>query len=330
VKKERKEDMKIFITGGTGFIGSQLVQCLAGDGHQLVCLARKTSDIRPLQEAGVTIVYGDITDKKSLQQGMQGCDWMVHLADSYTFWQADRSVFHSANIQGMRNIMEAALEAQIKKVVLVSTVVTYGDAQWPITESSQPGDGCASEYAQTKRAGDEIAWQLYRDKNLPLVVIYPSCVVGPHDPNSSGRYIQNLIHGRMPAQILTGRPFSFVYVKDVCNAIWQALEKENNIGEKYIVNGTNMTWGELNKLICEVSNASVPKLRLPTPMVILNASMLTALSSLTKKAPWLDLSIDQVNIMNQGCIADGSKAERELGMHYTPLRQALADAVANP
>ena len=322
--------MKIFITGGTGFIGSQLVNCLAGSGHKLVCLARKSSDIRPLQEAGATVVYGDLADKESLRQGMQGCDWLVHLAASYTFWQADRRVYQSANVQGMRNTMEAAVEAQIKKVVLVSTVVTFGDAQWPITEESQPGAGCASEYAQTKRAGDEVAWQLYREKNLPLVVIYPSCVLGPHDPKSSGRYIQNLIHGRMPAQILTDRSFSFVYVKDVCSAIWQALEKENNIGEKYIVNGANMTWGEVNQLICEVGNASVPKLRLPTPMVLLNARMLTALSSVTRKAPWLDLSIDQVSIMNQGCIADGSKAERELGMNYTPIRQAVADAVANP
>lgn len=322
--------MKIFITGGTGFIGSQLVHCLADSEHQLVCLARKTSDIRPLQEAGVSIVYGDLTDKESLRKGMQGCDWLVHLAASYTFWQPDPRVYHKANIQGMRNTMEAALEAQIKKVVMVSTIVTFGDAKWPITEDSQPGADCASEYAQTKRAGDEIAWQLYHDKNLPLVVIYPSCVLGPHDPKSSGRYIQNLLHGRMPAQILVNKSFSFVYVKDVCSAIFRALEKENNIGEKYIVNGANMTWGELNQLICEVGNASAPKLRLPTPMVLLNARMLTALSSLTKKAPWLDLSIDQVSIMNQGCVADGSKAEQELGIHYTPLRQVFADAVANP
>jgi dihydroflavonol-4-reductase len=322
--------MKIFITGGTGFIGSQLMRCLTGSGHQLVCLARKTSDIRSLQEAGATIVYGDLSDKDSLRQGMQDCDWLVHLAASYTFWQVDRRVYHTANVQGMRNTMEAALETQIKKVVMVSTLATYGDAQWPITEGSQLGVGCASEYAQTKRAGDEVAWQLYRDQNLPLVVIYPSVVLGPHDRKSSGRYIQNLVHGRMPAQILTNIPFSFVYVKDVCSAIWQALEKENNIGEKYIVNGANMTWGELNQLICEVGNASTPRLRLPTPVVLLNARMLTALSSVTKKAPWLDLSTDMVNIMNQGCIADGSKAERELGMHYTPIRQALADAVAYP
>lgn len=322
--------MKIFITGGTGFIGRQLVSCLAGSGHQLVCLARKTSDIRPLQEAGVSIVYGDLTDRESLRQGMQGCDWLVHLAASYTLWQANRSIFQSANIQGVLNTMESALEVQIKKVVMVSSIVTYGDAQWPIKEESKPGAGCASEYAQTKRVGDEIAWKLYRDQNLPLVMIYPSCVLGPHDPKSSGRYIQNLVHGRMPAQILTSRSFSFVYVKDVCSAIWQALEKENNIGEKYIVNGANMTWGEFNQLISDVGKVSVPKLRLPTPLVFLNAHMLTALSSLTKIAPWLDLSIDQVSIMNQGFVADGSKAERELGMRYTSIRQALADAVANP
>jgi len=321
--------MKIFITGGTGFIGGQLVKCLAQTEHELVCLARKTSDVSGLKEAGATIVFGDVIDKTSLRQGMQGCDWLVHLASNFTLWTTDRRVYKDVNIQGIRNIMESALETGISKVVHVSTAATFGNAQWPIQEESQPGTECASEYAQTKRAGDQIAWEMYREKGLPLVVIYPTAVVGANDPKAAGRYIKNLALRRMPAQILVNQTFPFVYVGDVCHAILNVLQKKNNLGEKYLVSSANMTWGELNRMVCEIAGVSVPFIHLPAPMVSLTARMLTSLSSLTKMPPWLDLSVDQVNIMKQGFMVDGSKAERELGVTYTPIRDALKEAVAS-
>jgi dihydroflavonol-4-reductase len=321
--------MKIFITGGTGFIGSQLVKWMAETDHQLVCLARNTSNIQPLQEVGARIVYGDLNDKASLLKGMQGCDWVANLAGNFTLWEPDRKVYQHVNVQGVHHLMESALQAGIKKVVHVSTAAAFGKTSWPISEESQPGV-CASEYAQTKRAGEESAWQLHREKGLPLVVIYPSAVIGPHDPKAAGRYIKNLVRRRMPAQILPKENFSFVYVHDVCTAIRQALEKEDNIGEKYIVSGANMTWGEINRLICEIAGVPAPRLILPTPVARLMARLLTALANLTKSTPWLDLSIDQVDLMAQGFVIDGSKAERQLGLTYTPIRTALEDAIANP
>jgi len=322
--------MKIFITGGTGFIGSQLVRCLAETDHQLVCLARKTSNARVLQEVGASIVIGDLTDKESLLKGMQGCDWVVNLAGNFTLWEPDPKVYQEVNVQGVRNVMESALEAKIKKVVHVSSVVTFGKTTWPVHEESQPSPICASEYAQTKRAGDEVAWHFYKEKDLPLVMVYPACVIGPHDQKAPGRYIKNLVGHRMPAQMLVKQSFSFVYVKDVCAVIQKALEKEGNIGEKYIASSANLTWGEVNRLVCEIAGVQAPFLQMPTPMAHLSARMLTALSSLTKKSPWLDLSVDQVGIMSQGFVTDGSKSERELGFTYTPIRHAFEDAVANP
>ena len=321
--------MKIFITGGTGFIGSYFVRCLAHTEHQLVCLARKTSNVSGLKEADATIVYGDVTDKTSLREGMQGCDWLVHLASNFTLWTPERRVYQEVNIKGIRNVMESALEAGISKVVHVSTAATFGGTQWPIREDSQPGEECPSEYAQTKREGDNIAWELYREKGLPLVVIYPTAVVGPNDPKAAGRYIKNLARGRMPAQILVHQTFPFVYVGDVCDAILCALQKDNNIGEKYLINGVNMTWGELNRLVCEIAGVSLPLIRLPTPMVLLTAHLLTGLSKLTKRPPWLDLSVDQVDMMKQGFMVDGSKAEKELGIRYTPIGSALKEAITS-
>jgi dihydroflavonol-4-reductase len=321
--------MKIFITGGTGFIGTHLVKRLARTDHELVCLARETSDVGTLKEVGATIVVGDVTDKGSLSAGMQGCDWVANLANLFLLWARDEHVYAEVNIEGTRNVMESASETGITKVVHVSSAAVWGKTDWPISETTPMGVQRASKYAQTKYEGDQIAWNLYEERGLPLVMIYPAGVIGADDPKATGRYIKNLVQHRMPTQVLSEAPFSFVYVGDVCASILGALEKEGNIGEKYLVSCANLTFGELNGLVSDIAGVRLPKLRLPDAVTAFNARVLTGIASLTGRPPWLDLSVDQVSLMRQGFKVDGSKAERELGLHYTPIRQALEEAIAS-
>jgi dihydroflavonol-4-reductase len=324
--------MKILVTGGTGFIGTHLVRCLAETDHELVCLARRTSDLSSLKELGVTIALGDVTDKASLLRGMQGCDWVANLANLFLFWVPDEQLYTDINIEGTRNVMEAALETGISKVVHVSTAAVWGEtdkADWPISEETPVGAHKASQYAQTKYEGERLAWRFYEEHGLPLIMIYPTAVVGPDDPKATGRYIRNVARHRMPAQVLTDAPFCFVHVGDVCEAILRALEKEDNIGEKYLVSGANLTWGEVNRLICDIAGVSLPPLRLPDAVTVFSAKLLTGLANLVKRPPLLDLSVDQVALMKQGFVIDASKAERELGLRYTPIRQALQEAIAS-
>ncbi|MEN8097893.1 MAG: NAD-dependent epimerase/dehydratase family protein [Chloroflexota bacterium] len=321
--------MRIFVAGATGFIGTHLVTHLAETKHELVCFARNTSDLSTLKKLGVTIAIGDITDKESLKRGMVGCDWVANLANLFLFWVPDEQIYTDVNVEGTRNIMEAAIETGISKVVHVSTGTVWGNAEWPITEDTPVGKQRASKYAQTKYKGDLIAWRFYEEQGLPLVMVYPSAVLGADDPKAAGRYVKNFAKRRMPAQILTNVKFPFVYVGDVCEAVLQALEKEGNIGEKYIVSGDNLTFGEFNHLICDVAGVPLPPLSLPDAVTVLNSRLLTGLSNLIKKPPLLDLSVDQVALMKQGFILDGSKAERELGFRYTPIRQAVEEAIAS-
>jgi dihydroflavonol-4-reductase len=321
--------MKIFITGATGFIGTRLVDFLSGTDHELYCLARKTSQIQGLQTAGARIIMGDINDRDSLVEGMQGCDWLVHLASSFDFWVPDRRVYHAVNIDGVRNVMESALKTGIKKVIHISTAAVFGNTSWPITEESRYGSYRPSLYAQTKFEGDMIAWRMYEEKKLPLVIIYPSAVVGANDPKAAGRYLKNFALGHMPAQVLVNVVFPWVHVKDVSEAILRALEKDDNVGEKYLVSACNMTFGEINKMICEIAGSRLPFLRLPDTMTMVGAYVLTGIANLIKKPPLLDLSVDQIRLMKQGYQLDGSKAERELGLVYTPIREAVAEAVAS-
>jgi dihydroflavonol-4-reductase len=306
-----------------------LIRQLAKTDHDLYCLVRKTSDVRVLRETSATLIIGDVVDKESVLRGMNGCDLVIHLASSFVFWHSDQQVFSNVNIKGTRNVMESALDVGVSKVVSVSTAGVWGNAEWPITEETPFGSKRASEYIRTKFEGDQLTWQLYEQKALPLVMIYPSAVLGPKDPNAAGRYVMNFALGRIPVQVLTDVPFSWVHVKDVCNAILMALEKESNVGKKYIVSSENLTFGEINQMISEISGANLPIIKLPDWITILSAYFLTGLANLTKRPPLWDMSVDQIRLMKLGGQLDGRKAESELGVVYTPIRRALEEVIAS-
>ena len=322
--------MRIFITGATGFIGSHVAQRLAESKHELRCLVRKTSDVATLRELGATLIPGDVTDKDSVLRGMDGCNSVINLAGLYSFWAPERRHYAATNVEGVRNVMESVLETGVYKVVHVSTVGIYGKpADNPFTEESPVGPVRFSEYFQTKYEGDLVAWDLYKNRKLPLVMIYPAAVVGPGDPKATGRYINELIHRRLPARVLEHSVLTFVHVLDVAEVIVRALEKENNIGEKYFVGKERLSFGEINAMVSELSGVSLPKMRLPDSLVMLNATLLTWLASIIKRPPPWGMSVDQMRTMKEGFRVDGRKVEKELCLEYTPVRVALQEAIAS-
>jgi dihydroflavonol-4-reductase len=322
--------MKVFITGATGFIGTHLVEQLAQTGHELYCLVRKKSHVSKLKELGIILITGDVTDKASLLEGMKGCDWMINLANIYSFWEPNKQIYNDVNVEGTRNVMEAALETGVSKVVHVSTSVVYGrPADDPFTEESAVGPVRFSEYARTKYEGELIAWELYGKRGLPLVMVYPASVLGPGDPKASGQYIQDLIHRRLPTTVFNDSILTFVHVRNVAESIVRAMEKENNIGGKYLVGKHQLALRKINQMISEISGVPLPKICLPDSLVMVNAALLTWLADLTKKRPLWGMSTDQMRMMKEGFRLDGSKVEKELGITYIPIRVALEEAIAS-
>lgn len=322
--------MRVFVTGATGFIGTYTIRRLAQTEHELCCLVRKNSRIQELEKHGVTVVTGDVTDKASLCEGMTGCDWVVNLANIYSFWQADKTIYHRVNVEGSRNVMQCALDAAVSKVVHVSTAAVFGKpADVPFTEESSFGTVRFSDYAQSKYEGDLVAWELYEKSGLPLIVIYPGVVVGAGDPKSTGQYIDDFIHRRVPARVVEDSILTYVYVGDVAEAIVRVLEKENNLGEKYLVGTYQLPFGEYAKLISEISGVPLPKRHFPNALVMPIAWLRTRIATVTKHPPTLGMSTDQMRTMKEGVRFDGSKAVRELGITYTPIRVALEEAIAS-
>ena len=322
--------MKIFVTGATGFIGSHTAERLVRAGHDLHCLVRRTSDAGRLKGLGAVLTFGDVTDKASLLEGMRGCDWVINIAAAYDFWLPRKRTYAEVNVGGTRNVMECALETGVSKVVHISTATVYGKpSDRPFNEESAAGPVRFSEYAQTKYEGDLIAWGLYKDKGLPLVVVYPGGVLGPGDPKATGQYIQNLINRRMPATVFDDVLFPWVHVRDVAEVIAGAAEKPDNTGEKYLAVGDNLTFGQINRMIGEISGVALPRLRMPDSLAVANARLLTLLADITKKPPLWGMAMDQIRTMKEGAEADGSKAAREFGITYTPIRVAIEEAIAS-
>ncbi len=322
--------MKVFVTGATGFIGSHLVRRLVAEGHAVSCLVRRSSQIQVLQSLGVRLVYGDVNDRERLLAGMTGCDWLFHLANLYSMWESDTSRFEAINIGGTRTVLETALECRVKRVIYVSTVAVYGQpAVSPFCEEAIPGPRLMSTYARTKAVADQVAWQFYHQQGLPLVVLYPGIVLGAGDDKASGQYIQDIIRKRVPSTIYHHSRATYVYVGDVVQALLQAAQLPHTVGQKYLVGGQTLNGRLYARLISEVSGVPLPLFRFPDWIVTAVAYLLTVLSTVTRRPPWWGLSTDAARTLKMGFDFDGSKAVRELGISYTPVCQALVEAIAS-
>ena len=322
-----QDKMKVFITGATGFIGKQVVNLLSNTDHELFCLVRKSSQRKIPGSKWINIIEGDLGNKNSIIQGMRGCDWVINLAGLYSYWEPDNQLFRKINVNGTRNVMEAALETRVSKVIHVSTVMIYGkQTDNLITEESKPGKRF-TRYTQSKFEGDEIVWEMYKNKGLPIVVIYPSAVLGAGDPQVSGRYISDLIHRRLPITAFDKSVHSWVHVNDVAKAVVRAAEKPGNIGEKYFISNQRLSMREFNLLVSEISGVPLPKLEMPEFLAFPTAYFLTGISRVTKRRPLWGISVEQIRILKVGSRVDGTKAERDLGIFYMPIEEAIKEAI---
>jgi dihydroflavonol-4-reductase len=320
--------MKIFITGATGFIGTHLVKRLTSMDHRPVCFVRKSSNIRELEKLGVDFAQGDLKEKISLRSGMEGCDWVIHLAGVSSFWEQDNSIYTDVNVTGTRNVMECALDAGISKVLHLSTMAVYGrPAKAPFHEGTTIGPKRFSRYARTKYEGERIAWGLYIKKALPLVVCYPGIVLGSGSQNHTSGIIKRLIQQTMPAKAFLKSIHTYTHVNDVTETIIWALEKDDTIGQRYFIGNYRIPTEAMLRMISSLSGARLPRITLPDSVAMLWAYFFTSLAYIIQKPPAWGMAVDFARTAREGMIADGNRAQRELGITYSPIKDALIEEI---
>ncbi len=320
--------MRVYITGATGFIGRHVVQRLRRAGLEVRCLVRNIDKAKFLIDLGAEVVQGDVTNRATVAVSMQGCDAVVHLANVYSMWLLKGDEFERVNITGTRSVVECACDMRVEKFVYVSTVAVYGvPEERPFTETSAPGKRMLSRYARSKAEGNRIAWRVASERNLPLVVLYPGIVLGAGDDKASGQYIQDIIFRRVPSTIFHSSKAVYVYVEDLAECIYQALVRSEAAGQRYLIGRECLDGKSYAQLIGSVAGVKLPWFHFPDPIVILASYLFSAIARVLQRSPWWGLSVDAAWTLSKGFVFDGSKAERELGITYTPIKVALEEAV---
>jgi dihydroflavonol-4-reductase len=318
--------MKALVTGGTGFIGANVVRALLQRGIAVRALVRHGSDRRNLTGLEVELVYGDLRDRPSLEAALEGCDTLYHVAAMYALWAARRQDIYDSNVTGTVNLLQAAEKAGVHKIVYTSSVATIGLPK----DGSCGQETCllspaemVSDYKRSKYLAEQEVLK-FAQRGLPVVVVNPSFPAGPWDakPTPSGQLIVNFLRGKIPAYVNTG--LNVIDVEDVAVGHLLAAER-GRIGERYILGHENLTLAQIFQLLEEVSGVKAPQRRIPYAVAYLAAcaSELTA-RTITHKAPFVTLA--GVKLSRKCMFFDAAKAVRDLGLPQTPAKEALRKA----
>jgi nucleoside-diphosphate-sugar epimerase len=320
--------MKVFVTGGTGFIGGEVVRQLRARGDEVLCLVRSPEKAVKPRELGCELISGDLGDAEALRVGMEGCDGLIHAAAMYEVGipAKQHPAMYEANVRGSERVLQAALEAKVGKVVYVSTVGIFGNTHGKVVDESyeHPGKEFTSYYEETKLEGHRIAKRMMAEDGLPGVIVQPGGVYGPGDTSQIADLLSEFFAGRLFLLPFPDLGICLSHVEDIAAGILLALDK-GKVGETYVISGPATTMREAIETIAAASGRKAPKRALPTGVM----------KALTPVGPLVGKLMGQPpNLRELISSADGvtfwasyEKASRELG--YSPrgmeegMRQTL-------
>jgi dihydroflavonol-4-reductase len=261
--------VKVFVTGGTGFIGGEVVRRLRERGDDVVCLVRNPAKAGKVKELGCELISGDLGDEKAMRAGMDGCDAVIHAAAIYEVGipASQRGAMREANVGGTERALGAAREAGVPRVVYVSTVGIFGNTHGQIVDESyeNPADDFTSCYEQTKWEAHQVAKRMIGE-GLPAVIVQPGGVYGPGDTSSIGELLNQFLSGKMPMIPFPELGICLSHVEDVAAGILLALDK-GEIGEAYVISGPATTVREAIDTVAKVTGRKAPKRAIPVGLM---------------------------------------------------------------
>jgi dihydroflavonol-4-reductase len=315
------------VTGATGFIGAAVARALLKAGYPVRVLTRPNNDRRNLLKLTVDIVEGSLEDPKSLAKAVAGCRQLYHVAADYRLWVPDPDVMFRINVEGTRDLMLAAAEAGIERIVYTSSVATLGIIAGGIADEETPSTvrDMIGPYKRSKFEAEIVVKQLIEEQGLPAVIVNPSTPIGPGDikPTPTGRLIVEAARGRMPAYVDTG--LNVAHVDDV--AVGHLLAaKFGQTGRRYILGGENLGLGEILAEVARITGRRPPVLRLPSTAILPFAAAAQGVARLTGRDPFA--TVDAVRMSRKKMFFSSARAISELGYAPRPAQQAIADSVA--
>jgi dihydroflavonol-4-reductase len=314
------------VTGANGFVGAHVVRALLERGDSVRALVREHADKRALDGLDCEHVIGDLRDPESVMRAVRGCDEVYHVAADYRLWVTDPSSMYAANVDGTRNILEAARSCGVSRVIHTSTVGALGIGHNQVGREDTPVtlEDMVGPYKRSKYLAEQEAMRAARE-GLPVVIVNPSTPIGPLDykPTPTGRIIVDFLNRRMPAYVETG--LNLAPVEDVARGHLLAAER-GRIGEKYILGGENLTLQQMLAKLAALSGLPAPHFKIPYAMALGFALGAEAIArTITRRAP--RASLTEVRMSRKHMFFDDTKARSELGYAPGAVDDALARAI---
>jgi dihydroflavonol-4-reductase len=312
----------VLVTGASGFLGWNVARVLLQRGYAVRALVRPGSRVGELD---VETVAGDLRDPPSLERAVAGCGLVFHVAADYRLWARNPADIYRSNVDGTRNLLEAAKNSGVERVVYTSTVGCIGFPPGGIGDETTPValKDMVGHYKRSKFMAEQVALA-FAGGGLPVVIVNPTAPVGDHDvkPTPTGKIVLDFLKGDMPAFIDTG--LNVLDVRDCAEGHLLASER-GKAGERYILGSENLTLAAILGELAQITGRKAPITRLPYAMAWCAGLCSTAWAGLTGVPP--RVPIEAVRMARKKMWVTHEKARRELGFDPVPARVALERAV---
>ena len=311
------------VTGASGFLGWHVAKLLTEQGHRVRALCRPTSQIRELDVERFT---GDLRDADSLARAVEGCERVYHVAADYRLWSKNPTDLYEANVEGTRNLLDAAIRAGVQRIVYTSTVGcigmpagTQGDENSPVSIEDM-----TRHYKRSKWLAEQVALEKAQADGAPIVIVNPTAPIGDHDwkPTPTGKIIVDFLANRLPAFVDTG--LNLVDARDVAQGHILAADK-GKPGERYILGCEDLTLEQILQRLAKIANKPAPKVKLPYMVAYAAGVISTGFANITGKEPMAPL--EGVRMARKKMFVTHAKATRELGFQPGSVDKALERAI---
>ncbi len=318
--------MKCFVTGATGFLGSHVARQLLAAGAELRLLVRPTSRLDNIADLPAERVVGDLRDAESLRKGMSDCEYVFHVAADYRLWARNGQELYESNVDGTKNILQAARDSGVRRVIYTSSVATMGfgnnghltDEQSPVNLDNMIGDYKRSKF---------MAERLVVEAGLAgqnVVMVNPTTPIGERDikPTPTGQIVVDFLKKKFPAYVDTG--LNLVDVVDCADGHLLAMEKARP-GERYILGSENLTLKQILDKLGDITGLPSPNIKVPYGVALAAGAWgSVVVGGMMKREP--RATIEAVQMSRKKMFVSSSKAERELGWKPRGVDDALRRA----